>query len=133
MNVLAALVCGLIFGLGLIISGMANPTKVQNFLDITGVWDPSLIFVMIGAIAVTLPGYWWARKQSTPLLAAQAMWPSSTHIDTRLLGGAALFGIGWGLAGYCPGPAVAAAPLLNQGTFVFLIPMLIGLALARRI
>lgn len=127
MTALAALAAGLIFGLGLILSGMANPAKVQNFLDITGTWDPSLIFVMGGAIAVTLPAYALLRKRERPLLASAFHWPTSTTLDARLLGGSASFGVGWGLGGFCPGPVLATIPLLNAGTLVFALSMLIGL------
>ena len=101
-SAIASLLAGLIFGLGLILSGMGNPAKVQNFLDFFGAWDPSLAFVMGGAILVGLVAFTWARKRKTSLLGDPMQLPSSTAVDKRLLTGAALFGIGWGLAGFCP-------------------------------
>ena len=131
MNVIG-LIAGLIFGLGLVISGMANPAKVQNFLDIAGTWDPSLAFVMGGAILVTLPGYALLRRRTAPLFAPNFQWPTRNDIDGRLLAGAALFGLGWGLAGFCPGPALTAIAFLAPGTLVFVPAMLAGMWLARR-
>jgi uncharacterized membrane protein YedE/YeeE len=131
MNIIAALVTGLTFGLGLIISGMANPAKVQNFLDIAGSWDPSLAFVMGGAIAVTLPGYRLLRQRSGPWFAERFAWPGKTDLDSRLISGAAIFGIGWGLGGFCPGPALTALPMAATGTLVFVPAMLAGIVLAK--
>lgn len=124
MNFLA----GLIFGLGLIVSGMANPEKVLNFLDLTGTWDPSLAFVMAGAIAVTTPGYALARRRRTPLLETAFDAPPPSTIDPRLLMGAAIFGVGWGLSGLCPGPAFTALPLAAPGTLVFFPALIAGIA-----
>lgn len=126
-RMISALVCGLIFGLGLLLSGMANPAKVLNFLDLFGTWDPSLAFVMGGAIAVTLPGYALIRRRSTPFFADLLRWPERTDIDAPLLGGGALFGVGWGLGGFCPGPALAALPLAAPGTLVFVAAMFAGM------
>ena len=95
---------GLIFGLGLLSSGMANPAKVQNFLDLAGTFDPSLIFVMIGAIVVTFLGYRFAFQRPRPILAERFSLPTAKDIDARVIIGAGLFGIGWGLSGFCPGP-----------------------------
>ncbi|OED38919.1 hypothetical protein AB833_17985 [Chromatiales bacterium (ex Bugula neritina AB1)] len=131
MQILLSLLAGLLFGTGLIISGMANPAKVQNFLDITGNWDPSLALVMCGAILVTLPGFYLLRKKHKPFLAEKFSWPTATHFDTKLLGGASLFGIGWGLSGFCPGPAVTALPLAANGTLIFVPAMLAGLVIAK--
>jgi uncharacterized membrane protein YedE/YeeE len=125
------LIAGLIFGLGLLISGMANPAKVQNFLDIAGSFDPSLIFVMAGAVAVTFIGYRMVLKRPKPILAERFYLPNSSIIDGRLLLGAAVFGIGWGLSGFCPGPAIVALSLLAKGTLVFVPAMLAGIAVAR--
>src|SRR5579859_6758710 len=104
MLVIASLACGLVFGFGLLISGMVSPTKVLGFLDILGDWDPSLAVVMMAALAVSVPGFALA-KQRRPVLAAQCDWPTKTGIDRPLVVGALLFGAGWGLVGLCPGPA----------------------------
>jgi hypothetical protein len=122
---------GLIFGLGLLISGMANPAKVQNFLDIAGTFDPSLIFVMAGAVTVSLIGYRFILQRPRPILAERFYLPTAKDIDLRLVGGAALFGIGWGLSGFCPGPAIVSLPLLAKGTLIFVLAMLAGIGLAR--
>jgi uncharacterized membrane protein YedE/YeeE len=106
---------------------MANPAKVLNFLDLAGNWDPSLAFVMGGAVVVTFLGYRFAWRQEAPVLAGRFDIPSSTRIDRPLVVGAALFGIGWGIGGFCPGPAWTALPLLAPGTLVFLPMMLVGL------
>lgn len=125
------LLAGLIFGLGLLISGMANPAKVQNFLDLAGAFDPSLLFVMAGAVAVTLIGYRLVLRRPKPVLAERFHLPAAKDIDARLLAGAALFGVGWGLSGFCPGPAVTSLALLAKGTLVFVPAMLAGILLAR--
>jgi uncharacterized membrane protein YedE/YeeE len=122
---------GLLFGLGLLISDMADPAKVQNVLDLAGSFDPSLIFVMAGAVAVTLVGYRAALRRPRPILAERFYLPTAKDIDLRLLGGAALFGIGWGLSGFCPGPAVTSLALLAKGTLAFVPAMIAGLVLAR--
>ena len=127
------LLAGLIFGLGLLISGMANPTKVQNFLDLSGTFDPSLIFVMAGAVVVTFAGYRLVLRRPRPVLAERFYLPTAKDFDARLVGGAALFGIGWGLSGFCPGPAITSLPLLATGTLVFVPAMLAGVAVARRL
>jgi uncharacterized membrane protein YedE/YeeE len=131
MNILVHAIAGLVFGIGLVISGMANPAKVQNFLDIAGSWDPSLAFVMGAAVLVTFVGYRVAFRRQRPVIADSFGLPTKTHIDGRLLLGAAIFGVGWGLGGYCPGPALTALPLLAEGTLVFVPAMLVGLFLAR--
>jgi len=120
---------GLIFGAGLIVSGMANPEKVQNFLDLTGTWDPSLAFVMAGAIAVTATGYALIRRgRSVPLL-EPAFEPSpSASITARLIVGAGVFGIGWGLSGLCPGPALTSLAIAAPGTLAFVPALLAGIA-----
>jgi uncharacterized protein len=125
------LIAGLIFGLGLLISGLANPLKVQNFLDLTGTFDPSLIFVMAGAVAVTLIGYRLVLRLSKPVLAERFSLPTAKDVDARLIGGAALFGIGWGLSGFCPGPAITSLPLMSKGTLIFVPAMFAGVMLAR--
>jgi uncharacterized membrane protein YedE/YeeE len=127
VNVLA----GLLVGLGLLISGMADPAKVQNFLDVFGTWDPSLAFVMAGAVATALVGYRFSLGRPAPLLSPQFALPASEKIDRRLMLGAGLFGVGWGLTGLCPGPAVVSIPLLAPGTMALVPAMLGGIALAR--
>jgi|TARA_B110000238_G_scaffold128753_1_gene139027 uncharacterized membrane protein YedE/YeeE len=131
MNNLITLVSGLMFGTGLLLSGMANPAKVQNFLDLFGVWDPSLAFVMGGAISITMPGYWLVTQRAKPFFTDVFHLPTSTDFDARLISGAAIFGVGWGLGGFCPGPAVTALPLAATGTIIFVITMLIGMAMAK--
>lgn len=131
MRVLASGVAGLIFGLGLLISGMANPAKVQNFLDLAGTFDPSLIFVMLAAVVVTFLGYRLVLRRERPVLAERFSLPTGKEIDVRVMVGPALFGIGWGLSGFCPGPAITSLALLAKGTLVFVPAMLIGIWLAR--
>ena len=122
--------CGVIFSIGLIVSGMANPAKVLNFLDVFGYWDPSLAFVMGGAVAVTLVGYPLVRQRKSPVLQVQFQWPNRDDIDKPLLLGAVMFGLGWGIGGYCPGPAWTAVSAAAPGTLVFLGAMLIGMLFA---
>jgi uncharacterized membrane protein YedE/YeeE len=129
MPMIASLVCGLIFGAGLLISGMVQPTKVLGFLDIFGAWDPSLIVVMVAALAVAIPGFMLANGRSRPLLAARSLWPTKRDIDLPLIVGAALFGIGWGLVGLCPGPALESLATLSPPVIVFVIAMAGGMAL----
>jgi uncharacterized membrane protein YedE/YeeE len=133
MRSAANLLAGLTFGLGLLISGMADPAKVQNFLDLAGAFDPSLLFVMAGAVAVTLIGYRLVLGRARPVLAERFYLPTARDIDARLLAGAALFGIGWGLSGFCPGPAITSLPLLAKGTLVFVPAMVGGIVLGRLI
>lgn len=129
MLVLSAFAAGLLFGLGLLVSQMVNPAKVLAFLDIAGSWDPSLAFVMIGAIAASSIGYTVAKSRGIPVLGDRLEIPSRRDFDARLIGGAALFGIGWGLVGLCPGPAVTMLPLgLWQG-LAFVVAMLMGMGL----
>lgn len=125
--IFAALVAGLLFGLGLTVSQMINPAKVLGFLDLFGDWDPSLALVMATAIPATMLGYAAARRRRSPLCAAHFNSPTRTQIDWPLIGGAVLFGVGWGLVGYCPGPAVAALGLGNPATALFVGAMLIGM------
>lgn len=131
MKSISSLIAGLIFGTGLILSGMANPAKVQNFLDVFGTWDPSLAFVMSGAIAITMPGFWLVRKRMKPLFHDAFHLPTRSDIDTRLITGASIFGIGWGLGGFCPGPAITAIPTGMIGTSVFVFTMIVGMWLAK--
>ena len=133
MRIAISAIAGLIFGLGLIISGMANPAKVLNFLDPFGSWDPSLAFVMAAAVAVTFAGYKIAFRRPGPVLSERFQLPAGKHIDGRIVIGPAIFGIGWGLSGFCPGPAITSLALLAKGTLVFVPAMLAGMALTRLI
>src|SRR5829696_3493396 len=125
MPALISYAAGLLFGLGLVVSGMSNPAKVLNFLDLFGTWDPSLVFVMGGAVLVAFIGYRLSWARELPLLGGQFDLPTRTDLDAQLLGGAALFGIGWGLGGFCPGPALTALPLAATGTLAFVPAMLV--------
>lgn len=125
-----ALLAGLVFGMGLALSGMTDTEKVLGFLDIGGFWDPDLAFVMGGALAVTLSATPIITSRAKPFFAASFQRPLSTQIDGRLVGGGALFGLGWGLWGYCPGPAIAAIAYGHTETLVFIIAMLAGMWLA---
>ena len=131
MRNILTLISGLLFGTGLILSGMANPAKVQNFLDLFGSWDPSLAFVMGGAIMVTMPGFWLAQKRATPFFSDMFHMPTRTDFDARLIAGAATFGVGWGLGGFCPGPAVTSLALGSTGTLIFIATMLLGMIAAK--
>ncbi|KAB2939493.1 MAG: YeeE/YedE family protein [Hyphomicrobium sp.] len=132
MGVIVNVVAGLLFGLGLLISGLVDPAKVQNFLDLFGSWDPSLAFAMAGAVATTFLGYRIAWRRPAPLLAPQFRLPAGTSaIDRPLVLGAAIFGVGWGLTGFCPGPALVSIPLLAPGTLVFVPAMLAGIIMVR--
>jgi len=131
LRIVASLLAGLLFGLGLIISGMSNPAKILNFLDVFGTWDASLAFVMAGAVAVTFVGYRFVLSRNQPLFEAKFFVPTAKDIDAPLIAGATIFGMGWGLSGFCPGPALAALPLLADGTLVFVPAMLVGMWFAR--
>lgn len=133
MTVFSSLLSGLLLGLGLAISGMADPAKVLNFLDIAGTWDPSLAFVMGGAVTVAFVGYRLAIRRGRPLFDLRFHLPMVTRADGRLVAGAVLFGIGWGLSGLCPGPAVTSLALAAEGTLVFVPFMLAGMWGARSI
>lgn len=126
MKNLIALVAGALFGLGLALSNMMDPAKVLNFLDLAGQWDPSLMLVMGGAIGVTLPGFYFILKRPHPLLDKQFYLPDARFIDRDLVIGAALFGLGWGLAGLCPGPAIAGLASGKTEILVFVVTMLLG-------
>jgi uncharacterized protein len=131
MRFVTQLLIGLLFGMGLVISGMSNPDKVLNFLDVaaisTGGWDPSLIFVMGGGVVVTFIGYRLLDARARPLLAERFEWPTLTTIDAPLVAGAVIFGLGWGLGGFCPGPAFTALGTFAPGAFVFGGAMLMGM------
>jgi uncharacterized membrane protein YedE/YeeE len=120
---------GLLFGLGLILAGMTDPSKVLGFLDLAGLWDPSLAFVMGGAILVSLGAFTLAKKRTTSFLGGAMQMPTSRDIDKRLVTGSLLFGAGWGLAGFCPGPALVSVGTGNPKAVVFVLAMLAGMAL----
>jgi uncharacterized protein len=127
MLVLAGLICGFVFGWGLLISGMMQPAKVLAFLDVLGAWDPSLLVVMASALAVGSTGYVFARPR-TPMFATRNLWPDKTTIDAPLIIGATLFGVGWGLSGLCPGPAIENLATLSPRLIVFVAAMALGMA-----
>lgn len=126
---LAAFFSSLLFGAGLIVSGMTTPSNVIGFLDVTGSWDPSLMFVMVGAIAVHSVLYRLIMQRNSPLLASEFRLPTKTHLDRRLVFGALVFGLGWGLGGFCPGPALVATTSLSSSVIVFVVFMIIGIYL----
>lgn len=129
MHILTALLIGLLFGIGLIVGGMSDPAKVLGFLDLAGNWDPSLAFVMGGAILVSAPAFWFAAKRERALLGAPMRLPTATRIDRRLVLGSLAFGAGWGLAGYCPGPVLASLATGGTKPLVFTIAMVAGMAI----
>ena len=133
MRPLAGLLSGLIFGFGLVLSGMTDRDKVLGFLDVFGSWQPALLLVMGSAVMVTLAGFALVRRQSKPLFAPSFHFPVNRTIDRRLIGGAALFGIGWGIYGFCPGPAVAALFYGDAGTYYFFAAMVAGMWIANRV
>jgi uncharacterized membrane protein YedE/YeeE len=124
---ITALVCGLVFGWGLQISSMTNTLKILNFLDLFGTWDPSLAVTMAAALACAAPGLWYARRRGRPLISAKSAWPSKNDIDAPLLVGSAVFGMGWGLVGLCPGPAIENLVTRSPQVAVFVIAMAIGM------
>ncbi len=128
MNILSAFVVGLVFGFGLILSGMTDPSKVLGFLDIAGEWDPSLGLVMSGAILVSSVAFFFASKRTRAVLGEEMRLPTATAVDRRLVLGGLAFGAGWGLAGYCPGPAVASLFTGMLEPFIFVAAMLAGMA-----
>ncbi len=123
---------GLLFGIGLLIAQMTDPARVLAFLDLAGAWNPALALVMGGGIAVALPAFAYAKRRRRTLLGEPIELPSATRIDTRLLGGAAIFGLGWGLAGICPGPALVLAGRLAPGALLFVLMLALGSLLANR-
>lgn len=127
MMIFASFACGLIFGAGLLISGMTQTEKVLGFLDIFGAWNATLAFVMAGAVAVSSIGFGLARRRGAPVFAAQSLWPTRRDIDAPLVTGAALFGIGWGLVGLCPGPALVNLAGLSLPVIVFVAAMAAGM------
>jgi uncharacterized protein len=129
MRILNAFLCGLLFGVGLILSGMANPAKVLAFLDLAGRWDPSLAFVMAGAVALAAAGFRLARTRSQSVLGAPMQLPAVRRIDARLVLGSLVFGAGWGLVGFCPGPALVSAGSGEPRAWLFVAAMLAGMGL----
>ena len=129
MLVVTAFLSGLVFGLGLIVSGMANPAKVLAFLDLAGAWDPSLALVMVGASGAAWLPFAWARRRERSLLGAPLQLPTAQQPDRRLLLGSLVFGAGWGLAGFCPGPALVALGMGRPQAYVFVLAMLVGMGL----
>ena len=133
-RLVVALLAGAVFGFGLSLSGMINPARIIGFLDIaSGKWDPSLMFVLCGAIIVAAPGVMLQRRMAKPILDARFHLPEKTEIDARLLGGSAIFGIGWGLAGFCPGPAISALSTGLTAVALFVCAMAAGMILHDRI
>lgn len=130
---LSALLAGVVFGIGLALSGMVYPLKVLAFLDVSAAWDPSLALVMLGALAVTLPAFALILKRHQPLLATRFHLPQTTALDTRLIVGAVLFGVGWGIGGYCPGPALAALVIHWREALPFLAAVAAGGFVADRL
>ena len=133
MDKLTALLSGLLFGAGLAISGMVNPMKVENFLDIFGNWDPTLAFVMAAGLAVTYAGYRLVLNAPRPRFSPAFILPALQGIDERLIGGAVVFGLGWGLTGFCPGPAIASLVFGYWPSVVFVVAMAAGMAIAKHL
>ncbi len=131
MQIIVSLICGLIMSAGLIISGMVDPKKVRGFLDISGSFDPTLGFVMAGALIITAAGYRWIGRCAKPVLCECFNMPVKNNIDKPLIVGAAIFGTGWGLAGFCPAPAIAGIGLGIDNAFMFVLAMLAGMCLAK--
>jgi uncharacterized membrane protein YedE/YeeE len=126
-----AFACGLVFGAGLLVSGMTDPRNIQDFLDVAGAWRPQLAAVMGAAVVVTATLYAIARRQARPVLAATFEWPTLKEIDARLVAGAVVFGAGWAIAGYCPGPAITSLGALGSEALVFVLAMAAGVWAAR--
>ena len=131
MRLLSIYLIGLIFGIGISISGMANPAKVLNFFDIAGTWDPSLACVMGGAVTVAFVGYRLVFRRARPVLDTRFHLPEATQLDARLIGGSALFGVGWGIAGFCPGGALPALGTGRIEVFAFVAALIAGILIAR--
>lgn len=133
LRIFTTYLIGLVFGLGIMISGMANPAKVLNFFDFAGTWDPSLIFVMGGALVVTAAGYLFVLKRPMPVFDVKFHLPTKRDLDLRLIGGSAAFGIGWGIAGFCPGGALPAIGTLNPAVLAFVAAVLVGIFAAKAV
>ena len=132
MNIIVSLFCGIIFGIGLVISEMINPAKVLGFLNIFGEWDPSLAFVMIGALVISTPFFHLFKKKDKPIFATNFLISNATEIDKKLIIGSILFGAGWGLVGLCPGPAISSLALLNISSIAFVFWMSMGFYVASK-
>ena len=132
MNIIVSLFCGIIFGIGLVISEMINPAKVLGFLNIFGEWDPSLAFVMIGALIISTPFFHLFKKKDKPIFATNFLISNATEIDKKLIIGSILFGAGWGLVGLCPGPAISSLALLNISSIAFVFWMSMGFYVASK-
>ena len=132
MNIIVSLFCGIIFGIGLVISEMINPAKVLSFLNIFGEWDPSLAFVMIGALVISTPFFHLFKKKDKPIFATNFLISNATEIDKKLIIGSILFGAGWGLVGLCPGPAISSLALLNISSIAFVFWMSMGFYVASK-
>lgn len=133
MKTLMGYIAGLLFGLGLALAGMTDPARVLGFLDFFGAWDPTLMFVLGGAVVTTFIGYRQVFRRERPVMGETFQLPTRQDLDARLIGGAALFGVGWGLSGYCPGPAIASIAGLTAPLFAMLVAMVAGWFLARAI
>ena len=131
MNKLISLISGTIFGIGLVVSQMINPEKVLGFLDLFGSWDPSLAFVMIGALIVSSPLFHLIKNKDKPVFSEKFNYSNNKEINNKLVIGSALFGAGWGLGGLCPGPAISSIALLNINSIIFVVAMFIGFYLAK--
>lgn len=131
MRLIVGYAIGLLFGIGIVVSGMANPAKIINFFDVFGTWDPSLVFVMVGALLTTLVGYRLVLDRRRPLIENTFSLPAVTRVDVRLVAGAALFGIGWGIAGFCPGGAIPALGTGRQEVMIFMAALICGLVATR--
>jgi hypothetical protein len=131
MRLIAIFLIGLLFGTGIVVAGMANPAKVLNFFDVAGAWDPSLICVMGGALAVSFAGYRLVLSRPAPMFEARFALPTNQRIDARLLGGSALFGVGWGITGFCPGGALPAIGTLDPDVWIFVLSLVVGMVVAR--
>ncbi len=132
MNLAVALLVGVVFGVGLTLSGMTDPNKILGFLDIAGAWQPTLAFVMGGALMVTVPAFASIRRRNRPILETKFHLPTDGNVDLRLIGGAAVFGIGWGVAGFCPGPAITSLASGAGSIVVFCAAMIAGMWLSDR-
>lgn len=132
MHIVIALIAGLLFGAGLAFSGMTDTAKVLGFLDLAGDWDPTLLFVMCAALAITMPAFFFITRRSKPICAASYQLPATKQIDRKLLIGAGLFGVGWGLYGWCPGPAIASMGYQNSSVLFFIGAMLAGMYINHR-